>query len=178
MGGGRRGEAPVSRELGGLEFAHCSASCTIQVGSGSGVISNCAHPERMQAPSGVPDTWDHFLPSGQLRGIMIQLPVPGAAASLGGGGICVCVHICAHMWERRELDVSVFPNHSPPHFFQSLTNLEFADEPDSLANDLSGSVHVVSSSRVTDEHRHAWLLHGLWRTLHKSLATCCLSLWP
>lgn len=46
MGGGRRGEAPVSRELGGLEFAHCSASCTIQVGSGSGVISNCAHPER------------------------------------------------------------------------------------------------------------------------------------
>lgn len=50
---------------------------------------------------------------------MIQLPVPGAAASLGGGGGGVCVHICAHMWERRKVDVSVFPNHSPPHFFQS-----------------------------------------------------------
>lgn len=32
MGGGKRGETPVSRELGRLEFAHCSASCTIKVG--------------------------------------------------------------------------------------------------------------------------------------------------
>lgn len=102
----------LAASWGGLEFAHCSASCTIQVGSGSGVISNCAHPER-----GCKHLLVHFLPSGQLRSRMIQLPVPGAAASLGGGGICVCVHICAHMWERRELDVSVFPNHSPPHFF-------------------------------------------------------------
>lgn len=52
-------------------------------------------------------------------------------------------------------------------FFQSLKNLELADELGSLANELSGSARVFSSSGIADEHRHAWLSRGIWRTLHK-----------
>lgn len=127
------------------------------------MISNCAHPERGRKPLlGSQTLGTAYLPQVSLgvewSSSQYQVLLPPWVV------VVVCVHTRGRGGRLMSVSSSITLNLI---FFQSLTNLELADELDSLASELSGSARVFSSSGITDEHRHAWLSRGLWRSLHK-----------